>query len=137
MSDCVIRSNVHRPFNLIINFSLGKELRPFQNMRSLESILKKTGCLYINCKKFFHHCFLSLQPSWYVQSLLFHLCLEVNRVGGHALPKVTLLDILRSCLDQVVSEYERLTQKTQSKVRRSIKCLLFFCSCFLATIVME
>ncbi|XP_043089852.1 conserved oligomeric Golgi complex subunit 1 isoform X2 [Puntigrus tetrazona] len=58
---------------------------------------------------------LPVQPSWYVQSLLFHLCLEVNRVGGHALPKVTLLDLLRGCLDQVVSEYEKLTQKTQSK----------------------
>ncbi|KAL0197403.1 hypothetical protein M9458_005943, partial [Cirrhinus mrigala] len=54
-------------------------------------------------------------PSWYVQSLLFHLCLEVNRVGGHALPKITLLDLLRGCLDQVVSEYEKLTQQTQSK----------------------
>ncbi|KAG9343720.1 hypothetical protein JZ751_013098 [Albula glossodonta] len=31
---------------------------------------------------------LPVQPSWYVQSLLFHLCLEVNRVGGHALPKL-------------------------------------------------
>uniref|UniRef100_A0A672Q3L2 Conserved oligomeric Golgi complex subunit 1 n=1 Tax=Sinocyclocheilus grahami TaxID=75366 RepID=A0A672Q3L2_SINGR len=58
---------------------------------------------------------LPVQPSWYVQSLLFHLCLEVNRVGGHALPKVTLLDLLRGCLDQLVSEYEKLTQKTQSK----------------------
>lgn len=58
---------------------------------------------------------LPVQPSWYVQSLLFHLCLEVNRVGGHALPKVTLLDILKGCLDQAVSEYERLTQDSQSK----------------------
>ncbi|XP_056609563.1 conserved oligomeric Golgi complex subunit 1 [Triplophysa dalaica] len=58
---------------------------------------------------------LPVQPSWYVQFLLFHLCLEVNRVGGHALPKVTLVDILRGCLDQVVSEYEKLTQETQSK----------------------
>ncbi|XP_051995960.1 conserved oligomeric Golgi complex subunit 1 isoform X1 [Xyrauchen texanus] len=58
---------------------------------------------------------LPVQPSWYVQSLLFHLCLEVNRVGGHALPKVTLLDILRGCLGMVVSEYEKLTWDTQSK----------------------
>uniref|UniRef100_A0A9J7X7A4 Conserved oligomeric Golgi complex subunit 1 n=2 Tax=Cyprinus carpio TaxID=7962 RepID=A0A9J7X7A4_CYPCA len=58
---------------------------------------------------------LPVQPSWYVNSLLFHLCLEVNRVGGHALPKVTLFDLLRSCLDQVLSEYEKLTQHTQSK----------------------
>ncbi|KAI7803914.1 conserved oligomeric Golgi complex subunit 1 isoform X2 [Triplophysa rosa] len=58
---------------------------------------------------------LPVQPSWYIQFLLFHLCLEINRVGGHALPKVTLVDILRGCLDQVVSEYEKLTQETQSK----------------------
>ncbi|KAJ8389155.1 hypothetical protein AAFF_G00123610 [Aldrovandia affinis] len=58
---------------------------------------------------------LPVQPSWYVQSLLFHLCLEVNRVGGHALPKVTLQGLLRACLDQVVTEYEKLTQQTQQK----------------------
>uniref|UniRef100_A0A673IKQ6 Conserved oligomeric Golgi complex subunit 1 n=1 Tax=Sinocyclocheilus rhinocerous TaxID=307959 RepID=A0A673IKQ6_9TELE len=58
---------------------------------------------------------LPVQPSWYVNSLLFHLCLEVNRVGGHALPKVTLFGLLRVCLDQVVSEYEKLTQDTQGK----------------------
>ncbi|XP_051571205.1 conserved oligomeric Golgi complex subunit 1-like isoform X3 [Myxocyprinus asiaticus] len=58
---------------------------------------------------------LPVQPSWYVQSLLFHLCLEVNRVGGHALPKVTLLDVLRGCLNQVVSEYEKLSRGPQSK----------------------
>ncbi|KAG5833013.1 hypothetical protein ANANG_G00297350 [Anguilla anguilla] len=58
---------------------------------------------------------LPVQPSWYVQSLLFHLCLEVNRVGGHALPKVTLQELLRGCLDLVVSEYEKLTQHPQSK----------------------
>ncbi|KAI1884233.1 hypothetical protein AGOR_G00224340 [Albula goreensis] len=58
---------------------------------------------------------LPVQPSWYVQSLLFHLCLEVNRVGGHALPKVTLQELLRGCLDQVVSEYEKLTQNAQNK----------------------
>ncbi|KAJ8251733.1 hypothetical protein GJAV_G00224550 [Gymnothorax javanicus] len=58
---------------------------------------------------------LPVQPSWYVQSLLFHLCLEVNRVGGHALPKVTLQELLRGCLDQLVSEYEKFTQQAQSK----------------------
>ncbi|XP_076852607.1 conserved oligomeric Golgi complex subunit 1 isoform X2 [Brachyhypopomus gauderio] len=51
---------------------------------------------------------LPVQPSWYVQSLLFHLCLEVNRVGGHALPKVTLLQLVKGCLDQTLQEYEKL-----------------------------
>ncbi|XP_036446091.1 conserved oligomeric Golgi complex subunit 1 isoform X1 [Colossoma macropomum] len=58
---------------------------------------------------------LPVQPSWYVQSLLFRLCLEANRVGGHALPKVTLLELLRGCMDQVLTEYEKLTQRSESK----------------------
>uniref|UniRef100_A0AAY4CEE8 Conserved oligomeric Golgi complex subunit 1 n=1 Tax=Denticeps clupeoides TaxID=299321 RepID=A0AAY4CEE8_9TELE len=58
---------------------------------------------------------LPVQPSWYVQSFLFHLCLEVNRVGGHALPKVTLLELLKGSLDQVLSQYERLNQQSQRK----------------------
>ncbi|XP_030645773.1 conserved oligomeric Golgi complex subunit 1 isoform X2 [Chanos chanos] len=57
---------------------------------------------------------LPAQPSWYVQSLLFHLCLQVNRVGGHALPRVTLLKLLRSCLEQVAREYETLAHDAQS-----------------------
>ncbi|XP_072550253.1 conserved oligomeric Golgi complex subunit 1 isoform X2 [Salminus brasiliensis] len=58
---------------------------------------------------------LPVQPSWYVQSLLFQLCLEVNRVGGHALPKVTLLELLRGCVDQVLNKYEKLTQHSEGK----------------------
>ncbi|XP_031421201.1 conserved oligomeric Golgi complex subunit 1 isoform X2 [Clupea harengus] len=58
---------------------------------------------------------LPVQPSWYVQSLLFHLCLEVNRVGGHALPKVTLVELLKGCLDQVLDQYEMLTRNCQGK----------------------
>ncbi|XP_048411237.2 conserved oligomeric Golgi complex subunit 1 isoform X1 [Stegostoma tigrinum] len=51
---------------------------------------------------------LPVQPSWYVQSLLFQLCQEVNRVGGHALPKVTLQELLKTCLDEVLTGYETL-----------------------------
>ncbi|XP_023692748.2 conserved oligomeric Golgi complex subunit 1 isoform X1 [Paramormyrops kingsleyae] len=58
---------------------------------------------------------LPVQPSWHVQSLLFHLCLEVNRVGGHALPPVTLQELQRGCLDQVLSEYEKLVKEAQNK----------------------
>ncbi|KAI5097598.1 conserved oligomeric Golgi complex subunit 1 [Silurus meridionalis] len=54
--------------------------------------------------------YLPVQPSWYVQSLLFHLCLEVNKVGGHAMPRITLTELLRTCLDQVLAEYDKLTQ---------------------------
>uniref|UniRef100_A0A6Q2ZKL1 Conserved oligomeric Golgi complex subunit 1 n=1 Tax=Esox lucius TaxID=8010 RepID=A0A6Q2ZKL1_ESOLU len=58
---------------------------------------------------------LPVQPSWFVQSLLFHLCLEVNRVGGHALPRPTLQELLRGCLDLVLQEYQKLTHISQVK----------------------
>ncbi|MBN3292357.1 COG1 protein, partial [Polypterus senegalus] len=58
---------------------------------------------------------LPAQPSWYIQLLLFHLCQEVNRVGGHALPKITLQELLKNCLQEVVAVYEVLTKNKQSK----------------------
>ncbi|XP_060058658.1 conserved oligomeric Golgi complex subunit 1 isoform X2 [Erinaceus europaeus] len=58
---------------------------------------------------------LPVQPSWYVQSFLFSLCQEINRVGGHALPKVTLQEMLKSCLVQVVTAYEKLSEEKQIK----------------------
>lgn len=56
------------------------------------------------------------QPSWHVQCLLFSLCQEVNRVGGHTLPKVTLQELLRSCLAEVLAAYEKLVEQKQEKV---------------------
>uniref|UniRef100_A0A8D2GWK8 Conserved oligomeric Golgi complex subunit 1 n=1 Tax=Urocitellus parryii TaxID=9999 RepID=A0A8D2GWK8_UROPR len=58
---------------------------------------------------------LPTQPSWYVQSFLFSLCQEINRVGGHALPKVTLQEMLKSCMVQVVAAYEELSEEKQIK----------------------
>lgn len=54
---------------------------------------------------------LPVQPSWFVQSLLFRLCVEVNKVGGHALPQPTLQELLRTCLAQVLDQYHRLSQQ--------------------------
>uniref|UniRef100_A0A8C5P4D7 Conserved oligomeric Golgi complex subunit 1 n=1 Tax=Jaculus jaculus TaxID=51337 RepID=A0A8C5P4D7_JACJA len=56
---------------------------------------------------------LPVQPSWYVQSFLFSLCQEINRVGGHALPKVTLQEMLKHCMVQVVAAYEKLEEGKQ------------------------
>ncbi|XP_041737331.1 conserved oligomeric Golgi complex subunit 1 isoform X2 [Coregonus clupeaformis] len=56
-----------------------------------------------------------VQPSWFVQSLLFQLCLEVNGVGGHALPRPTLQELLQGCMDLVLQEYQSLTHTTQDK----------------------
>ncbi|XP_077389939.1 conserved oligomeric Golgi complex subunit 1 isoform X1 [Festucalex cinctus] len=54
---------------------------------------------------------LPVQPSLFVQSLLFELCVEVNRVGGHALPQPTLQELLQACLDQALQHYQSLTQR--------------------------
>lgn len=51
-----------------------------------------------------------------MQCLLFSLCQEVNRVGGHTLPKVTLQELLRSCLAEVLAAYEKLVEQKQEKV---------------------
>ncbi|XP_068606031.1 conserved oligomeric Golgi complex subunit 1 [Brachionichthys hirsutus] len=58
---------------------------------------------------------LPLQPSWFVQSLLFQLCVQVNRVGGHALPQAVLQELLQACLTQALHHYQSLTQPTPSK----------------------
>ncbi|XP_067164679.1 conserved oligomeric Golgi complex subunit 1 isoform X2 [Apteryx mantelli] len=58
---------------------------------------------------------LPVQPSWYVQCLLFSLCQEVNRVGGHTLPKVTLQELLKTCMAEVLAAYEKLLEKKQEK----------------------
>ncbi|NXI63397.1 COG1 protein, partial [Anseranas semipalmata] len=59
---------------------------------------------------------LPMQPSWYVQCLLFSLCQEVNRVGGHTLPKVTLQELLKTCMAEVLAAYEKLMEEKQEKV---------------------
>ncbi|XP_027547205.1 conserved oligomeric Golgi complex subunit 1 isoform X2 [Neopelma chrysocephalum] len=58
---------------------------------------------------------LPVQPSWHVQCLLFSLCQEVNRVGGHTLPKVTLQELLRSCMAEVLAAYKKLMEQKQEK----------------------
>ncbi|NXA04170.1 COG1 protein, partial [Sapayoa aenigma] len=58
---------------------------------------------------------LPVQPSWHVQCLLFSLCQEVNRVGGHTLPKVTLQELLRTCMAEVLAAYEQLMEQKQEK----------------------
>ncbi|XP_031675801.1 conserved oligomeric Golgi complex subunit 1 [Oncorhynchus kisutch] len=58
---------------------------------------------------------LPVQPSWFVQSLLFHLCLEVNGVGGHAVPRPTLQELLQGCMDLVLHQYQNLIHTAQDK----------------------
>uniref|UniRef100_A0A8D0DIB6 Conserved oligomeric Golgi complex subunit 1 n=1 Tax=Salvator merianae TaxID=96440 RepID=A0A8D0DIB6_SALMN len=58
---------------------------------------------------------LPVQSSWCVQSLLFSLCQEVNRVGGHSLPKATLQELLKSCMAEVLAGYEKLSEGRQEQ----------------------
>ncbi|NXL87587.1 COG1 protein, partial [Alectura lathami] len=58
---------------------------------------------------------LPMQPSWHVQCLLFSLCQEVNRVGGHTLPKVTLQELLKTCMAEVLAAYEQLMEEKREK----------------------
>ncbi|XP_066469697.1 conserved oligomeric Golgi complex subunit 1 isoform X1 [Tiliqua scincoides] len=58
---------------------------------------------------------LPVQPSWRVQSLLFNLCQEVNQVGGHALPKITLQELLKTCLTEILGGYEKLSEGNPEK----------------------
>lgn len=41
----------------------------------------------------------------------------MNRVGGHTLPKVTLQELLKTCMAAVLAAYEKLMEEKQEKVR--------------------
>ncbi|XP_076000511.1 conserved oligomeric Golgi complex subunit 1 [Genypterus blacodes] len=58
---------------------------------------------------------LPVQSSWFVQSLLFQLCLEVNRVGGHTLPWPTLQELLQTCLSQALQHYHSFTEQSHTQ----------------------
>uniref|UniRef100_A0A3Q4M9K9 Conserved oligomeric Golgi complex subunit 1 n=1 Tax=Neolamprologus brichardi TaxID=32507 RepID=A0A3Q4M9K9_NEOBR len=62
---------------------------------------------------------LPVQPTWFVQSLLFQLCVEINRVGGHALPRSTLQEFLQTCLTEVLHHYHSLTQTSSTCISLS------------------
>uniref|UniRef100_A0A7N8XGJ9 Conserved oligomeric Golgi complex subunit 1 n=1 Tax=Mastacembelus armatus TaxID=205130 RepID=A0A7N8XGJ9_9TELE len=68
---------------------------------------------------------LPVQPSWFVQSLLFKLCVEVNRVGGHALPRPTLQELLQDCLTQALHHYHSLSQQPLKTVHLQALQMLF------------
>lgn len=51
-----------------------------------------------------------------MQSLLFQLCVEVNKVGAHALPRPTLQELLQASLNQALQQYHGLAQQPKNKV---------------------
>ncbi|XP_064649759.1 conserved oligomeric Golgi complex subunit 1-like [Lineus longissimus] len=54
-----------------------------------------------------------MQASWYVHSLLYSICNEVNRVGGHALKRSVILGFMEKVSDGVLAAYETLTESTR------------------------
>ncbi|KAK3097887.1 hypothetical protein FSP39_014178 [Pinctada imbricata] len=56
-----------------------------------------------------------MQASWYIHSLLYKLCKEINRVGGHAVHRSTLQNIVHKVSDGIVSCYESVIQESRSK----------------------
>ncbi|XP_070542511.1 conserved oligomeric Golgi complex subunit 1-like isoform X2 [Ptychodera flava] len=54
---------------------------------------------------------LPVQASWYVQSTLCKLCEEINRVGGHALPRPVVQGLISRTSDGMLSAYESVLSK--------------------------
>lgn len=79
-----------------------------------------------------------MQASWYVQDLLYSLCREINRVGGHAVQRGTLQqlvfkvsDAVMKCFEEVIShskkndkDYLPLTQQRALQLIFDIKFIL-------------
>ncbi|CAD7690620.1 unnamed protein product [Nyctereutes procyonoides] len=85
---------------------------------------------------------LPIQPSWYVQSFLLSLCQKINWVGGHALPEVTLQEMLKSCPVQVAA-YEKLAEEKHVKKEGAFPMTqnrvlqLLFDLCYLNIVLIE
>uniref|UniRef100_A0A3B3ZLC6 Conserved oligomeric Golgi complex subunit 1 n=1 Tax=Periophthalmus magnuspinnatus TaxID=409849 RepID=A0A3B3ZLC6_9GOBI len=68
---------------------------------------------------------LPAQPSWFVQALLFGLCVEVNRVGGQAVPRATLQELLQTCVCQALDQYTRHKDSVHPVTQNRALQLLF------------
>ncbi|XP_071965469.1 conserved oligomeric Golgi complex subunit 1-like isoform X2 [Antedon mediterranea] len=62
---------------------------------------------------------LPVQCSWYVQSLLFELCSEINRVGGHALSRITICKLVQSVTGGIMNTYKELLTSKELGVQLS------------------
>ncbi|XP_078314563.1 conserved oligomeric Golgi complex subunit 1-like isoform X2 [Crassostrea virginica] len=56
-----------------------------------------------------------MQASWYVQDLLYSLCREINRVGGHAVQRGTLHQLVSKVSDEVVKCFEGVVSESKKK----------------------
>uniref|UniRef100_H0W5X7 Conserved oligomeric Golgi complex subunit 1 n=1 Tax=Cavia porcellus TaxID=10141 RepID=H0W5X7_CAVPO len=109
-SSAVVKVLVHRFTQSLLLDDAGSILATATNWEELEIQEETESGSSITSK-----IRLPSQPSWYVQSFLFSLCQEMNRVGGHTLPKVTLQEMLKNCMVQVITAYEKLSEGKQKK----------------------
>ena len=49
-----------------------------------------------------------LQASWYLQNLLYNVCEEINRIGGHALQRSTLVKLSDQLSDGILQCHQKL-----------------------------
>ncbi|KXJ04412.1 Conserved oligomeric Golgi complex subunit 1, partial [Exaiptasia diaphana] len=60
-----------------------------------------------------------LQVSSFVTSLLFSVCQELNRIGGHALDKKLLQELIDELSNGVLILYERLGEEHESSLSQN------------------
>ncbi|XP_055956270.1 conserved oligomeric Golgi complex subunit 1 [Patella vulgata] len=60
-----------------------------------------------------------MQASWYVQSMLYTLCRDINRVGGQALPRSIIQDLVYKVSDGIIEEFEHLVNRGKNKSSQS------------------
>ncbi|KAJ8028956.1 Conserved oligomeric Golgi complex subunit 1 [Holothuria leucospilota] len=56
---------------------------------------------------------LPVQSSWYVQCLLFGLCEEISRIGGHALSRVTVSALIQDISQGLITCYQEHLKELQ------------------------
>ncbi|ELU03987.1 hypothetical protein CAPTEDRAFT_219346 [Capitella teleta] len=54
-----------------------------------------------------------MQASWYVQSLLYNLCEEINRIGGHSLSRANLQGLTEHLCEGLVQAYKRVLSEPE------------------------
>ncbi|OPL21106.1 hypothetical protein AM593_10524, partial [Mytilus galloprovincialis] len=55
-----------------------------------------------------------MQPSWYVQGLVFTLCQEINRVGGHAVTRSILQKLVNKVSDEMKDNYLEIIHNSKN-----------------------
>ncbi|KAL5005428.1 hypothetical protein ScPMuIL_018884 [Solemya velum] len=79
-----------------------------------------------------------MQASWCIQSSLYKLCQEINRVGGHSLHRNDLQQLIHKVSDGIIDSFEKLLRpkrKKESAISQHRSLQLLFDIRFLAQII--